>query len=113
MFHLFLFLSFQIILRPGSTMPKTVTVADYLGSKHNPTDCNDTIMYVQIIVQILTNYFSNPFLSDTSKSSTLIIRDASMSKVARNCCSYCDYQECGRYLPLYLKRRSTSNSSLK
>ena len=69
MFHLFLFLSFQIILRPGSTMPKTVTVADYLGSKHNPTDCNDTIMYLQIIVQILTNYFSNPFLSDTSKSS--------------------------------------------
>ena len=69
-------------------MPKTVTVADYLGSKHNPTDCNDTIMYVQIIFQILTNYFSNPFLSDTSKSSILLLRDASMSKVARNCCSY-------------------------
>ena len=92
-------------------MSKTVTVADYLGSKNNPTDCNDTIMYVQIIFQILTNYFSNPFL--TSKSSTLIIRDASMSKVARNCCSYCEYQKCGIFLPLYSRRRSTSNSSLK
>ena len=63
------------------------------------TDCKVTILYV-------SDFFSNPALSDKFKTSTLMKQDAFMPEVAGNCCSDFEYKEFGRFPSLYSKRRS-------